>query len=121
MVPLQVLPEVQTQKVFEGEAFVGELFRSQFFPQRYSFFSIGRYEKGMGGRRGGEERQKRQRNEKVYVLFLMSQKLDSWHLVYWGKYLSFYLWFRRRPQATIEPSCREEEFDREERTDDYKR
>ena len=33
----------------------------------------------------------------------------------------FYIWFRRRPQANIEPSCREEDFDREERTDDYKR
>ena len=62
---------MQTQKVFEGDTFVGEIFRSQFFPQRYIFLSIGRYEKGMGGRGGGEERQKRQRNEEVYVLFFI--------------------------------------------------
>ena len=118
--PLQVLPEVQTQKVFEGEA---RNISVTLFPlQRYSILSIGRDEKGMGGRWGGEERQKRQRNEKVHVLFLMSQKLDSWHLVSCQNISHiFYIWFRRRPQATIEPSCREEDFDREERTDDYKR
>ena len=63
--PLQVLPEVQTQIVFEGGVFVGEIIRSQFSLRDTVFFSIGRDEKGMGGRRGGEERQKRQRNEKV--------------------------------------------------------
>ena len=38
--PLQVLPEVQTQKVFEGEAFVREIFWSQFFfsPEIQLFF-----------------------------------------------------------------------------------
>ena len=67
---MQVLPEVQTQKVFEGEAFVREIFRSQFFfsPEIQLFFPIGWDEKGMGGRRGGEERQ---RDEKVYVFFLI--------------------------------------------------
>ena len=51
--PLQVLPEVQTQKVFEGEAIiVGEIFRSRFFfsSDTVFFFYIGWDEKGMGGR-----------------------------------------------------------------------
>ena len=71
--PLQVLPEVQTQKVFEGEVItVGEIFRSRFFsPEIQVSFYSGRDEKGMGGGRGGEQRQRRQRNEKVHVLFLI--------------------------------------------------
>ena len=70
--PLQVLPEVQAQKVFEGEVFFGEIFRSRFFsPEIQVSFYSGGDEKGMGGGWGGEERQKRQRNEKVHVLFLI--------------------------------------------------
>ena len=72
MVTLQVLPEVQTQKVFEGEVFVAEMFWSHFFsPEIQVSFHTGWDEKGMGGRGGGEERQKRQRNKKVYVFFLI--------------------------------------------------
>ena len=51
MVTLQVLPEVQTQKVFEGEVFVAEMFWSHFFsPEIQVSFHTGWDEKGMGGR-----------------------------------------------------------------------
>ena len=40
-------------------------------PEIQVSFHIGRDEKGMGGRGGGEERQKRQRNKKVYGFFLI--------------------------------------------------
>ena len=60
-----------------------------------------------------------QRNKKVYGFFLILPETGLLTPPVLGKI--FITFFRRRPQATIQPSCREEDFDRDERTDDYKR